>query len=394
VSPGTAARALGELKRRGIVITRERSHAYVSWRPPVGVPRFAPVPRDLRDLAYGNPDPKLLPDLRPALARLDPGQRLYGRELVSPPLAELAAGEFREVSIPAEHVTVTSGGLDAIERALAAHLQPGDLVAVEDPGFASLLHLVRAMGFGLRPVPVDERGLLPDELAQAFAEGARAAIAIPRGQNPTGACFDEQRGEEIRSLLRSAPDVLWIEDDHLGPLASAPRITAAGITERWFVTRSVSKSLGPDLRVGVVAGDAQTIDRVEGRVSVGPQWISHLLQELVADLWMDRAVQRKLAEASRTYDARREGFVAALREQGVETASPSGWNVWIPVEEETAVVQVLASLGWAVAPGAPFRMNTGPAIRVTVASLHEDDALALAQDVADARMPSRRATRA
>lgn len=388
ISPGTAASAIAELRARGVVVTRERSRSYVSWRPPVSLPRHPVVPAHLRNLAYGNPDPALLPDLGAALRRLEPQCQLYGGERVSLRLRKLAAKEFAATKIPADHITVTNGGLDAIERALSVHLQPGDLVAVEDPGFASLLHLVRALGLALRPVAIDEHGLKPYALAEALDEGVRAVIATPRGQNPAGACFDRERAESLGQVLSRHPGVLWIEDDHLGPVSSAPRLTATGTTERWLATRSVSKSLGPDLRLAVVAGDEQTVSRVEGRVAVGPQWVSHLLQELVCEMWADRAVQKRLVRVARTYDERRQQLVRALAAHGVEVSAPSGLNVWVPVPEETAVVQLLAARGWAVAPGAPFRLSSPPAIRVTVSAIGEEESETFARDLTEALAPS------
>src|SRR2546428_41827 len=69
------------------------------------------------------------------------------------------------------------------------------------------------------PVPLDDRGMQPKALASALRSGARALVLTPRGQNPTGAALDAHRAKAIRELLRRAPDLLVIEDDHQGPVS-------------------------------------------------------------------------------------------------------------------------------------------------------------------------------
>ena len=145
-----------------------------------------------------------------------------------------------------------------------------------------------------------------------------------------------------------------IEDDHLGPVAGVPRVSLTAGRERWASTLSLAKSLGPDLRVAVLAGDAQTISRVRGRQAVGPQLVSHLLQHLVAAMWADAGVGAALERAADAYRERRGWFLAALAERGIEVSATAGIAAWIPVPEEAPVVQSLLAQGWAVMPGAPF----------------------------------------
>jgi DNA-binding transcriptional MocR family regulator len=372
-------------------VSRPRSRSYVSWRPPVAGARLgAAIPAGAHDLASGNPDPTLLPELEPFLRRLDPPRQLYGGEPVVPELLRLAEAEFAAAGIEPDHVAVLSGALDGIERALQAQLRPGDVVAVEDPGFAGLFDLLRALGLALRPVAVDRRGMVPAALDQALAEGAAAVVVNPRGQNPTGAALDRERAGQLRAVLDRAPAAMVVEDDHLGPIAGAPRLTLTGGRQRWAAAFSAAKSLGPDLRLAVMAGDAQTISRVRGRQAVGPQWVSHLLQYLVAAMWSDAGVAATLERAAATYRKRREQFLEALARRGIAAGAPAGITVWIPVPEEGPVVQSLLEHGWAVSPGAPYRLQSERAIRVTISTLEGRDAEQLAAAIEDALQPASR----
>jgi DNA-binding transcriptional MocR family regulator len=178
-------------------------------------------------------------------------------------------------------------------------------------------------------------------------------------------------------------DVLVVEDDHLGPVAGTPwhTLVAPG-RERWAAVRSVSKWLGPDLRLAVVTGDETTLARVEGRQSLGPGWVSSVVQRLAVAVWDDPVVER----ATDAYRERREALAGL-----VEAApAPSGINLWVPVPDEYSVVRLLRDDGWAVAAGAPYRLSPGSAIRITTAALAPADAPALAQAIERAVSPPRR----
>jgi DNA-binding transcriptional MocR family regulator len=377
VSPATVAAAYRTLGQRGFVTADRGRGTTVAAVPPVRVKRAAALPAGVRDLSSGNPDPALLPPLAGALARVDPGHKLYGVAAKLPELADLAAAEFGADGIGGD-VAVTAGALDAIERALQTELRLGDRVVVEDPSWPRIADLVHALGLAVEPVAVDRHGLDPGALDAALRRGARAVIATPRGQNPTAAAVDPSRGRELRRVLAAHPDVLVIEDDYVAWVADAPYVPLHAPDGRWAVVRSLSKVLGPDLRLALVAGDPLTISRIEGRQRLSPGWVSHLLQQVAALLLAEQSTAELLARAQRAYGERRRALVSALAARGVEAAGDSGLGVWVPLADEAAAVGELLVRGWAVSPGERYRFRSAPGIRVTTAALEPDEAERLA----------------
>jgi|SRR5215469_1064021 len=377
ISPATVASAYRTLKQRGVVSANTRRGTVVSAQPPLRLRGPRRLPPGTHDLASGNPDPALLPPLGPALASLDPAHKLYGGPVKLGRLVELAAAGFAADGISGD-IAITGGALDGIERILQAQLRPGDRIAVEDPRWPRITDLVQALGLQAEPVRVDQRGPVPAELARALARGARAVIATPRGQNPTGAAVDADRGQLLCDVLGQHSDVVVIEDDYVAAVAGAPYVPLHQASARWAVIRSVSKVLGPDLRVAPIAGDPLTISQVEGRQLLATGWVSHLLQQTAANMWDDPATADLLARAEQSYAQRRAALVHQLARHGIPAYGRSGLSVWIPLAEEVAAVQQLLERGWAVTPGERFRTRTAPGIRVTIATLPAGKAAELA----------------
>ena len=381
VSPTTVSAAYRSLRGRGLLAGAGRRGTSVRGRPALRTSLAMPVPAGAIDLATGNPDPKLLAPLSRALQRIDARPHLYAEQHELPALRELLANAFEADGIPALHLAVVSGALDGIERVLLAQLQSGDRIGVEDPGFSNVLDLVAALGLEAVPVAIDDRGMLPSALEAACEAGIAALIVTPRAQNPTGAALDAERVRALRRVLRTRPELLVVEDDHAGAVsgADAQTLWERG-RERWAVVRSTSKTHGPDLRLAAIVGDRETIARVAGRQRIGFRWVSHLLQQIVAELESDAASRRRVLRAAGLYSERRESLVAALAARDIVAHGRSGLNVWVPVPEEVPVVQSLLAAGFAVSAGERFRLRTGPAIRVTIATL----APALVPALADA----------
>ncbi|MFJ9827742.1 aminotransferase class I/II-fold pyridoxal phosphate-dependent enzyme [Streptomyces sp. NPDC101160] len=382
VSPGTVATAYKELRQRGLVVTRGRGGTVVAEAPSVASRRPPRVPPGLVDLATGLPDPAFLPVLRPP-AEVRPA---FGSHRAVPRLTaleELTVAWFARSGVPAERVTFAHGALDCIARLLSVELRPGDAVAVEDPGFHHVLDLVPALGLRAVPVTVDREGMVPEALRVALRAGVRAVVVTPRAQCPTGASFSPARRDELVALLREYPEVLVVEDDYTVEIEAppAPTLAAAGL-ERWAQVRTVSKRLGVDLRWAGVAGDPVTLARHDGRMVMTSGWVSHILQETVLGLFSDPAVSRLVAAGEAAYTERRLALAGALGSYGIRTVGDSGMNLWVPVRDESAVVNGLRTHGWWVAAGARFRIAAPTAVRITTATLQPAQAERLAADFA------------
>lgn len=379
VSPATVSAAYRTLRTRGLIVadgrrgTRVSPHlaAALSRRPSVS------LPANIVNLADGNPDPALLPSMAEALGTIDSSPRLYGQPPAHAELIHLMKRELKVEGVIANDIIVLSGAMEAIDRIVAEHLRPGDRVAVEDPGFTGILDLLVSRGLSLVPVEIDQQGMLPDALETALRSGAKALIVTPRVQSPTGAALSIERARELRRVLKNHTDVLIIHDDHARLITDAPLYTLhdpKSSVSRWTYIHSFSKALNPDLRIAIMTGDDSAISRINRRMLVTERWVSHILQRITHNLLADKSVRKQLKNATVIYNKRREAIIAALKRHDIRALGASGFNIWIPVREETATVQGLAEQRYAVSPGERYRLNTPPGIRVTASRLDEQDA--------------------
>jgi DNA-binding transcriptional MocR family regulator len=384
LSPTTVSTAWGMLARAGTIQTDGRRGTVVSERR-TGPTRYRRVvdratPYAL-DLSTGTPDPSLLPDLRPALRRVAASSpSTYLDDPVLPALAELLHHDW---PFPAEQLTVVDGAMDALQLIVTAHLRFGDRVGVEQPSFPPLLDLLESVGAVAVPIGLDDDGPRPAELARALTRGLRAVFLQPRAQNPTGASLTAERVEELAAVLRDA-DVMVVEDDSAGAVASTPSISLGSLLPgRTVHIRSYSKSHGPDLRLAALGGPTSLIDPVVERRFLGQGWTSRLLQGLLVDLLTHAPSVRAVERARQVYTKRRALVVDALAADGITVSGTDGLNIWVPVRDESAALLRLATQGIGASAGAPFAVDgdCAPHLRVTVGLVrdrHRELAAALA----------------
>ncbi|WP_397453193.1 aminotransferase class I/II-fold pyridoxal phosphate-dependent enzyme [Pseudomonas sp. NA-150] len=392
INKNTVVVAYRQLQQSGLVVSEGRRGSVVATQ--ASRDRATSADFSLQQtisVRDGNPDIAFLPseiDLREAMAKMNLDNHLYGEQRNHLAFVKWAAECFAADGLDSKQgVFVSAGALDLVERALiVAGLMPGDKVAVEDPGYMSLLALTRSMGFELVPLELDEQGVKPASLKNALDAGVKAVLVSSRAQNPTGITTSSARAKDLSMLVASTTEVLFIDDDHSSLLELAPyypwHVNESG---RWLTVRSLSKFLGPDYRLAVTTGDPMTVQRLERRQAVGMGWVSTFVQRLALQLLNSSSVQRKIAEGGTAYRERYEALLAALKKKQFNVMGCVGLNVWVPIANERAVAERLFDAGWLVRPGRDFCITEQSGIRVTSSRMTPQQSLAFIKALVAAR---------
>jgi DNA-binding transcriptional MocR family regulator len=112
--------------------------------------------------------------------------------------------------------------------------------------------------------------------------------------------------------------------------------------------------------------------------------VSRIIQSTWADALADHTTQRLMRTATERYDERRNALLEAFAARGIEAHGRSGLNVWVSVPDESAALSALLAAGFAAAPGAWFRIRSGPGLRITTAALEAGQFERIADAVATA----------
>ncbi len=391
INRNTVALAYKRLTDAGFVLSRGRNGTVV--REAIATNDIEGSAQDvvLRDLASGNPAATVLPAVNELAEHIRSTPRLYGEPVMRPELEAIGVEWLQADLHQPFDLNLSNGAVDAVERVLSSYLIAGDRVAVEDPCFLSSISTLRHNRLQAAPVAMDAQGMQIDALARQLSAGVQAVIITPRAHNPTGFGLSAARAEGIRTLLASYPQVLVIVDDHFSLLSTQDyhHVVPAN-TRNWVLIRSLSKFLGPDLRMAFVASDAETSQRLRQRLNAGTNWVSHILQDMAGGHLRSADFPASIQAARGRYHQQRQLLVDALQRHGIALAEQhDGLNVWIPLAQHSApIVMQMAQRGWLVRGGEGFMLEGNRSgLRITISDLDAGETAAVAQALAGILTP-------
>jgi 2-aminoadipate transaminase len=273
------------------------------------------------------------------------------------PLRERLADQH---GVDPSRVVITSGSLQGFVFLAQQLVQPGARVLVEAPTYDRPLKILARLGAEVVTVPMDEDGLIPDELP----DGEFAFLyTIPTFQNPSGRTLSVARRRRLAELAQER-QLLVLEDDPYGlvrydgdPLPSVFELADGG--DQIAYCSSFSKTVAPGVRVGWYVLPAQLAAEVEAlavSTYISPPYLS---QATVLEFLRRESFGPNLVRVNGLLRERRDAMLDALEREMPEDATwtqpDGGYFVWLELPSGPSSAELLAD---AEAAGITFVKGT------------------------------------
>ena len=270
------------------------------------------------------------------------------------------------VQISAEQVVVTQGCIEAINLALRAVAQAGDMIAVESPTFYGVLQALESLGMRALEIPTSPTtGISIDalELALRTYDNVKAVLVVPNLQNPLGCTMPEENKDALVALCERQ-GIALIEDDTYSELGddhtTLSALKARDRTGNVIYCASLNKILAPGMRLGWLTGGRWQA-RVEMLKYSQTRANEVLTQIAAADVMQDGAYDRhlrRLRDYLRGQRDRMAEAVASYFPAGTRLTMPAGGIVlWLelpgPISSQ-AIFEAALKQGIRIAPGVMF----------------------------------------
>ncbi len=380
VSPSTVSAAYRYLRQRGVISTHGRGGTRVHSRPTVEAPtalREQPGDGTLREVGVTPLDTDLAQINRDALNDIVERRELDDEGQLEQRLAK----DLDAIGVDSSAVVALASAREALARVLESHLLPGDRVGIEAPSSSEIRDVLSLGGLEPQPVAMDIGGMAPRSLNSVLPR-CRAVIVTPRAQNPTGTAIDAARASELRTVLRTRPDVLVIEWDPASDLAGVEfHAVAQPDFERWAHIRSYRDQFAGQADLAALTGDAVTASRVKGRQLLSGTDLTPIARRFALSVLDHPGTPHRTDGMARHLGTRRVMLMAALRHRGIDSMGDSGPHVWIPAPNQEATVAGMREFGWNISAGDRPDNRTAQGIRVAVDALDATGGSRFADDL-------------
>jgi GntR family transcriptional regulator/MocR family aminotransferase len=226
---------------------------------------------------------------------------------------EIAAyvSRSRAVRCTPEQVIIVNGSAQGIDLCVRLLLEPGDEVAIENPGYHGAHRIFAAYGARLRPARIDENGIVMSDLGKR----ARVVYVTPSHQFPTGVAMSLTRRLELIEWSRRHNAVL-MEDDYdseyrySGPPLPSLQGLATGVAVIYIGT--FSKVMFPSLRIGYVIAPQSLVAPMRRAKWLADRHTPVPEQAALADFIAEGHLERHIRRMRRIYGERRDALVESL----------------------------------------------------------------------------------
>ena len=300
----------------------------------------------------------------------------YGTTEGYRPLREMIARHTSRygISVSPDNILITSGSQQALDLIGKVFINPGDRILVEEPTYLGALQAWSAYGAEYVTVPMDENGMITEDLEGALRSGVKFIYVLPNFQNPTGVTLSLERRHQ---LITTADHygVPIIEDDPYGQLRyegeNLPSIVTLDNEYRRNGTNeyrgnviylsTFSKTLAPGLRLAWVIAPAPVIRKLV-QAKQGADLHTATFNQIVAyEVARGGFLDRHIWLIRRVYGERRNIMLDAMEElfpPGVSWTRPQGclflWGMLPKGMNTTEIFKLAVKRNVAFVPGGSF----------------------------------------
>jgi aspartate/methionine/tyrosine aminotransferase len=261
-----------------------------------------------------------------AQAALARGRVGYTGSLGIPSLRARIAQHYRDtydLTLDPERVVVTTGSSGGIVLALLALFEPGDRVALANPGYPPYRHVLTALGCEPVLIEISEQtrwALSPEALIAEHKRKALAGVVVASPANPTGTMMDAEALARLISVAEAEGIKVISDEIYHGLDYAFAAESAAKFSQRAVVINSFSKYFCmTGWRVGwIVVPDnlVRTVDRLQGNLTISVPTLSQVAAEAAFD---GRA---EMETVKHSYEENRRILVAELPKAGLDKFLP------------------------------------------------------------------------
>ncbi len=228
----------------------------------------------------------------------------------------LAAYVLRTRGIRCSHdqIALFSGAQAALDLMSRLLINPGDVTAVENPGFPGVRRTFASHGACVTPVAVDKHGLMVGELNR-LEPGASLVYITPSHHDPTGAVLSPARRDQLLRWAQSSQSLI-IEDDfdceYRYTDSPVPALYASDDTGCVIYLSSFWKVMFPVLQLGFVILPPQLVAAVKRAKSLIERDFHSVEHEALAQFIEEGHLERHIRRTRATYARRRLELIAQL----------------------------------------------------------------------------------
>lgn len=284
----------------------------------------------------------------------------------------------RGINASPSSILIVSGALQALQLISLGLLQRNSTILHESPSYLESVHVFQSAGMGLFGIPMDDEGIITETLGLFKRQHNGALLyTIPSFHNPTGKLMSQERRKELINVC-NIERLPIIEDDVYGdlwfdnpPPASLKALDTQGLV---LYLGSMSKTLGPGLRIGWIIGPEPVIDRlsdIKMQTDYGSSTLSQfVVAECLATGFYEEHNKRMRAELK----YRRDITISILHKYFKNIATwdipQGGFYIWLSINKPISL-QILFEkafkAGILLNPGSIYDRNNQQHLRLSYA---------------------------